>query len=100
MYGVVMTHATQISAQVSASAKQLLDDYSAVSGVKKSRIVEDALWFYVRARQELPESAIVPARLVVSPRGAAVVEESLAQPPKATPALVRLMRTPESIDQE
>jgi len=95
-----MTHVTQISAQVSASAKQLLDEYSAVSGIKKSRIVEDALWFYVRARQELPESAIVPARLVVSARGAAAVEQSLAQPPPATPALVRLMRTLESPDAE
>ena len=99
-YDVCMTHATQISAQVSASAKRLLDEYSAVSGIKKSRIVEDALWFYVRARQELPESAIVPARLVVSERGAAAVEQSLAQPPPATPALMRLMRTLESPDAE
>jgi len=99
-YDVCMTHVTQISAQVSASAKQLLDEYSAVSGIKKSRIVEDALWFYVRARQELPESAIVPARLVVSARGAAALEQSLAQPPPATPALVRLMRTLESPDAE
>ena len=95
-----MTHVTQISAQVSASAKRLLDEYSAVSGIKKSRIVEDALWFYVRARRELPESAIVPARLVVSARGAAAVEQSLAPPPQATPALVRLMRTLESPDEE
>ena len=95
-----MTHVTQISAQVSVSAKQLLDEFSAVSGIKKSRIVEDALWFYVRARQELPESAIVPARLVVSERGAATVERSLAQPPPATPALVRLMRTLDSADAE
>ena len=94
-----MTHATQISAQVSASARQLLDEYSAVSGIKKSRIVEDALWFYVRARQELPESAIVPARLVVRARGAAALERSLPPPP-ATPALVRLMRTLESPDEE
>ena len=93
-----MARATQISAQVSASAKQLLDDFSAVSGIKKSRIVEDALWFYVRARQELPESAIVPARIVVTERGAAAVERSSTQPAQATPALVRLMRTLESPD--
>ena len=95
-----MTHATQLSAQVSASAKQLLDEYSAVSGIKKSRIAEDALWFYVRAREELPESAVAPARPVVSARGAAAVEQSLAQPPPATPALVRLMRTLESPNAE
>jgi len=99
-YDACMTHATQISAQVSASAKQLLDEFSTVSGIKKSRIVEDALWFYVRARQELPESAIVPARLVLSQRGATALEQSLAQPPQATPALVRLMRTLESPDEE
>ena len=92
-YDACMAHPTQISAQVSASAKQLLDEFSAVSGIKKSRIVEDALWFYVRARQELPESAIVPARLVLDDRGAAAVEQSLAQLPRATPALVSLMQT-------
>ena len=95
-----MTHSTQISAQVSASAKQLLDEYSALSGIKKSRIVEDALWFYVRARRELPESAIVPARLVLNERGAAAVERSLTQPAAATGALVSLMRTLEPPNEE
>ena len=95
-----MTNATQISAQVSASAKQLLDEYSALSGIKKSRIVEDALWFYVRARQELPESAIIPARMVLDERGAAAVERSLTQPAAATGALVSLMRTLEPSSEE
>ena len=95
-----MTNATQISAQVSASAKQLLDEYSALSGIKKSRIVEDALWFYVRARQELPESAIIPARMVLDERGAAAVERSLTQPAAATGALVSLMQTLEPPDEE
>ena len=48
----------------------------------------------------IPESAIVPARLVVSARGSAAVQQSLAQLPQATPALVRLMRTLESPDEE
>jgi len=88
-----LAHTTELSAQISASAKQLLDEFSAVSGIKKSRIVEDAPWFYVRARQELPDSAIVPAHVVLSERGTAAVEQSLAQPPQATPALVSLMQT-------
>ncbi len=87
-----MSDATQISAQVSVAAKHLLDEFSAASGIKKSRIVEDALWFYLRARQELPESAVIPARMVVSDAGVATLERSLAQTPSATPALVRLMR--------
>jgi len=94
-----MTHATQISAQVSALAKQLLDEFSAATGIKKNRIAEDALWFYVRARQELPESAMVRPRMVLTERGAAVVERSLAQPPQPTPALARLMRTLEPPDE-
>ena len=93
-----MTHVTQISAQVSDSAKHLLDEFSALSGIKKNRIVEDALWFYLRARQELPESAVVPARMVLTSSAAGVVERRLAQPPQATPALVRLMRTLEPPD--
>ncbi len=94
-----MAHVTQISAQVSASAKQLLDDFSDASGIKKNRIVEDALWYYVRARSELPESAFVPARMVLTPEGAAAVDRALAAPPPATPELVRLMRTLETPDQ-
>lgn len=94
-----MTHATQISAQVSASAKQLLDEFSAVTGIKKNRILEDALWFYMRARQELPESAMVPPRMVLTERGAAVVERTLREPPRVTPALVRLMKTLEPPDE-
>lgn len=94
-----MARATQISAQVSSSAKQLLDEFSAVTGLKKNRIVEDALWFYVRARQELPESAMVPPRMVLSERGAAAVERSLSQPPQPAPALVRLMETLEPPDE-
>ena len=94
-----MAHVTQISAQVSASAKQLLDDFSDASGIKKNRIVEDALWYYVRARRELPESAIVPVRLVLTAEGAAAVDRALTAPPPATPELVRLMRTLETPDQ-
>ena len=88
-----MTPPTQISAQVSASAKRMLDELSAASGIKKNRIVEDALWYYLRARAELPESVMVPTRLVLSEQSAADVERSLAQPPQPTPALVRLMAT-------
>ena len=87
-----MSDSTQISVRVSAAAKHLLDEFSAASGIKQRRIVEDALWFYVRARQELPESAVIPARMVVSDAGAAALESSLAQTPSATPALLRLMR--------
>ena len=97
-----MTHVTQISGQVSVSVKQLLDELSERTGIKKNRILEDALWFYVRALQELPESAIVPARLVLSARSAADVERNLAQPPAPTAAVSRLMtglETPDEPDQ-
>ena len=63
-----------------------------MSGIRKNPIVEDAPRFYARARQELPESAMVPARMVLTERGAALVERSLAEPPQATPPLVRLMK--------
>jgi len=93
-----MTEVTQLSAQVSTSAKQLLDEFSDRTGIRKNRIVEDALWFYVRARQELPESAMVPSRLVLSASSADGVERSLAHPPAPTPALSRLMAEPAAPD--
>ena len=94
-----MAHTTQISAQVSPSAKQLLDEFSDATGIKKNRIVEDALWFYVRARQELPESAVIPARMLLSERGAATVEAALSESPRPTPALLRLMQEVEQGDE-
>jgi hypothetical protein len=44
---VCLTHTTQISAQVSASAEHLFDERSAVSSITRSRIVEDALCMVV-----------------------------------------------------
>lgn len=91
-----MANVTQISGQVSVSVKHLLDELSEKTGVKKNRILEDALWFYVRALQELPESAIVPARVVLSARSAADVERSLAQPAEPTAQLSHLMASLDS----
>lgn len=91
-----MSNVTQLSGQVSVSVKHLLDELSERTGVKKNRILEEALWFYVRALQELPESAIVPARVVLTTRGAAAVERSLALPQAPTAALSRLMSEPEA----
>ena len=71
-----------------------------MSGIRKNPIVEDAPRFYARARQELPESAMVSARMVLTERGAALVERSLAEPPQATPPLVRLMKTLEPPDED
>jgi uncharacterized protein (DUF1778 family) len=88
-----MPDTTQISAQISTSVKTLLDEYSEATGVKKNRIIDDALWLYLRARVELPENVIVPPHLVLSNESADRVEAQLSSPVPPTPALVRVMRS-------
>jgi len=86
-----MAQVTQLSVQVSVSVKRLLDELSETNGVETDRIIEDALWFYVRALHDLPQSAIVPARIVLRTRSAADVGLSLVNPALPTPQLSRLM---------
>ena len=57
---------TQISALVSASTRDLLDRQSRRTGIKKSRLIEDAIRHHLAALSEFPEEFVIPTRLVVS----------------------------------
>jgi len=57
---------TQISALVSASTRDLLDRHSRRTGIKKSRLIEDAIRHHLAALSEFPEEFVIPTRLVVS----------------------------------
>ena len=49
-----MSDYVQVSAQISEEAKRRLDQYSRETGVKKGRIIEDALNSHLDALDELP----------------------------------------------
>jgi len=58
-----MSDQSQISATISAATKEKLDRFTEHHGLKKNFVVEQALLYFMEARRELPEEALIPARL-------------------------------------
>ena len=83
---------TQISAYVSGGTKRRLDLYVRETGVKKARVIEDALVHHLDALSELPPDAIIPTRLVLSAESGERLIERLESEPQPTEALRRLMQ--------
>jgi uncharacterized protein (DUF1778 family) len=89
---VTMSDQSQISATVSASTKERLDRFTESHGLKKNYVVEQALLYFMEARKELPDEALVPARLVLDVKAFERVVALLERPPAPTDDLRELMR--------
>ena len=87
-----MDRDAQISAYVSDSTKVRLDEFVRETGLKKGRVIEDALNAHLDALDELPEDAIIPTRIVLTKESGARFLERLAEEPKPTEALIKLMQ--------
>lgn len=87
-----MSGQSQISATVSAATKERLDRFTESQGLKKNYVVEQALLYFMEARKELPNEALVPARLVLDDEIFDRVVTQLDCPPAPTDALRELMR--------
>jgi len=87
-----MSDESQISATISAATKERLDRFTASHGLKKNYVVEQALLYFMEARRELPDEALVPARLMLEDEAFDRVVGRLEQPPAPTAALRELMR--------
>ena len=87
-----MSDQSQISATISATTKEKLDRFTESRGLKKNFVVEQALLYFMEARRELPDEALVPARLVVEDKAFNRIAELLESPPAPTKALRELMR--------
>ncbi len=87
-----MNDPSQISATVSAATKEKLDRFTESHGLKKNFVVEQALLFFMEARRELPDEALIPSRLVLDDEAFDRVVELLEKPPAPTAALRELMR--------
>ena len=83
---------SQISATISAATKERLDRFTESHGLKKNFVVEQALLFFMEARRELPDEALVPARIVLEEEGFDRVVAMLAESPAPTEGLRELMR--------
>jgi len=87
-----MTSQSQISATISAATKEKLDDFTESHGLKKNFVVEQALLYFMEARKELPDEALIPVRLILEDKVFDRLVELLAHPPAPTKALRELMR--------
>jgi uncharacterized protein (DUF1778 family) len=80
----------QISAQVSRETRDLLDEYARQTGMKKGRLIEDALRRHLTALLSVPPEYQVPARIVVDSKAGQRLLEMYENPPPPTPAMKRL----------
>jgi uncharacterized protein (DUF1778 family) len=87
-----MSEQSQISATVSSATKEKLDRFTESHGLKKNFVVEQALLFFMEARRELPDEALVPSRLVLEDEAFDRVVALLEKPPAPTAELRELMR--------
>ncbi len=86
-----MSDQSQISATISAATKDKLDRFTESQGLKKNFVVEQALLFFMEARRELPDEALVPARIVLEDEVFDRVVRMLDEPPAPTEELRELM---------
>lgn len=82
----------QISAEISAGTKLLLERYSRAHGIKKQFLIENAVLHHIQALEELPAEVIIPPRLLVSAASGRKIAELLTKRRKPTARLVELMR--------
>jgi len=86
-----MEKATQISALISRTTKELLEQHVRATGVKKGHLIEQALRHHLLALQELPADIIVHPNLVVTLRSGQAILREIEQG-EPTDALRDLMR--------
>ena len=81
---------TQVSAFISDSTKEALEQYAEAHGLKKAYLIEEALLHHLQALRELPLDVIIPARLVVSAESGQTILDRLAKPRRPTKAMREL----------
>lgn len=86
-----MWNQAQISVTISAATKEKLDRFTEQHGVTQSFVIEQALLYFMEARRELPEEALIPVRLVLDDKAFDRVVELMEHPPAPTEALRELM---------
>lgn len=87
-----MSSQSQISATISEATKERLDRFTESHGLKKNFVVEQALLYFMEARRELPDEALIPTRLVVGEEDFDRIVDSIENPRAPSKALRELMR--------
>ena len=81
----------QISAFISESTKERVERYADAHGIKKGRLIEEALLHHLQALHELPSDIIITPRIELSAKAFDRVTELVARPRKPSKALRELM---------
>lgn len=87
-----MADYVQISAQISEATRARLDQYARETGLKKSRIIEDAIEARLDALDAVPAEYIGPTRFVLDDTSWEWLVREIQTPSEPTPALVELLR--------
>jgi len=87
-----MANPSQISATISVATKDRLDRFTESHGFKKNFVVEQALLFFMEARRELPDEALLPVRIVLDDNRFDSLAERLDEQAGPTEKLRELMR--------
>lgn len=64
--------------------REKLERFTASHGLKKNFVVKQALLYSMEARRELPDEALVPARIVVEDGSFDRIAKLMATPPEPT----------------
>ena len=89
-----MSADSQISASISPATKEQLDRFTESHGLKKNYVVEQALLYFMEARRELPDEALIPTRIVLDDKAFDALVAALFEPRAPSAALRELMRGP------
>ena len=84
-------HEVQISAVVSQTTKDMLEQLVRARGLKKGYVLEEALRHHLQALQELPQDVIIPSSLVLTRESFGALVREMEKPRRASPALRKLM---------
>jgi hypothetical protein len=87
-----MAEDKQISAYIAREVNERLDLYVRETGIKKARVIEDAISEHLDTLEFLPADAIIPTSITLTPESWDRLMERMETPPNPTPALRRLMK--------
>ena len=82
-----MNSSTQISANISAETRELLERYVATHGVKKSHLIETAVLHHLSALDSIPTDLIIPPVIEVSRATGNIILDRIEKPKPMTPAM-------------
>ncbi|MHB1136960.1 MAG: hypothetical protein ACYCXR_10400 [Coriobacteriia bacterium] len=82
----------QISAQISEATRARLDQYARETGLKKGRLIEDAIEAHLDALDEVPGEYLIPHRIVVDAGSWERIVAEMDVPAEPTLVLRELMR--------